>query len=284
MEDVIKKAGILIEALPYIKGFRNKIFVFKYGGSILGEESIREGVLEDIAFLSLVGIKVVLVHGGGPNISERMKKEGIKTEFVEGMRITDAKTLGIVGEELISLNKMITKELKTHSVSVESLLGDKDKIIEVKKKRSAKDLGFVGDVAAINSEAINKSLKKGSIVVVSPMGVDKNKTSFNVNADEAAAAVAGGLLSEKFVLLTNVKGVMRNPEDELSLISTISEDKIKSLIKQKIIQEGMIPKVKACIKSLDSGVKKTHIIDARISHAILLEIFTDEGIGTEIIK
>lgn len=284
MQEAIKKADVLIEALPYIKKFHKKIVVIKYGGSILGEEKIRKGVLEDIVFLNFMGLKPVLVHGGGPNISDRMRSTGKKTEFVDGMRVTDDETLRVVEEELCELNKTIVKEIAEMDVKAAGLNGKENSLVQVEKKKAKIDLGFVGNVVAINTEPILKELKADRIPVIVPMGVGKDKKVYNVNADEVAAHVAVALEAEKFVLLTNIKGIMRNPEDPGSFLSTLSIEEAKGLIKEKVISVGMIPKVKACCDALKGAVKKTHMIDARIPHGILLEIFTDTGIGTEIIK
>ncbi|MEK6715690.1 MAG: acetylglutamate kinase [Candidatus Omnitrophota bacterium] len=284
MENIIKKAEILIEALPYIKAFHKKITVIKYGGSILGDDKIRLGVLEDIVFLSYMGIRPVLVHGGGPNISEKMKTSGKKTDFVEGMRVTDAETLKIVEEELVTLNERIVRELKKLGGKVKSLNGKDNNLIQVEKKIAEVDLGFVGDVAGVETSLILKELNRDAICVICPMGKGKDGAVYNINADEVASNVAAALCAEKLVLLTNVKGIMRNPDESDSFMATLTEQEIEALIKDKVIEAGMIPKVKACVLALEKGVKKTHIIDARIPHALLLEIFTDEGIGTEIIK
>ncbi|MFH1656086.1 MAG: acetylglutamate kinase [Candidatus Omnitrophota bacterium] len=285
MQDIIKKADVLIEALPYIHAFRKKTIVIKYGGSILGEEKIRKGVLEDIVFLSFMGIRPILVHGGGPSITERMREIGKKTEFYEGMRVTDKETLKVVDEELMKLNRMIVKEMKELNGHAISLSGDQD-IIRAKRKtgKGKKDLGFVGEIVGINKSILLNKLKREIIPVICPMAKGEKEQIYNVNADEAASAIAVELTAEKFVLLTNIKGIMRNIEDHESFISSLNIEEAKSLIKQKVIQEGMIPKVKACLKTVEGGVKKTHIIDARTPRALLLEIFTDEGIGTEITK
>jgi len=284
MEEAIKKADVLIEALPYIKQFRKKTFVFKYGGSILSEESIRKGVLEDLVFLTFMGIRTVLVHGGGPNISEKMRKLGKKTDFVDGMRVTDAETLKVVEDELSDLNRMIVKEVAAIGGSVAGLSGKDHGILRAKKMPSDVDMGFVGVVASVAVDAIEKELKDHALVVIAPMGADDKDVVYNINADEAASKIAAFLSAEKFVLLTNVRGVMRDPENQDSLMGSLRLKDVKTLIDQKVIQAGMIPKVNACIDALKGGVKKTHIIDARIPHAILLEIFTDMGIGTEIVK
>lgn len=284
MQDIINKAHVLIEALPYIKRFHKKITVIKYGGSILGEEKIRSGVLEDIVFLSYMGLRPVLLHGGGPNISEKMKASGKRTDFVDGMRVTDSETLKIVEEELVSLNKIIVKEITDLGGKAKGLNGKDANLIQAHKKKGKIDLGFVGNVCGIDTGPIIKELNQEIIPVICPMGIGDGGVVYNINADEAAAWVAGALGAEKFVLLTNVKGIMRNPEDPSSFISALNIKEIEGLVKDKVIQEGMIPKVNACVEVLKKGVKKTHIVDARIMHALLLEIFTDEGIGTEITK
>ncbi len=284
MEQAIKKAEVLIEALPYIKKFHKKIIVIKYGGSILGEEKIRKGVLEDIVFLNFMGLEPVLVHGGGPNISDRMRSSGKKTDFVDGMRVTDEETLNVVEEELQKLNDIIVKELIELGAETVGLNGKDKKIIQAEKKKAKIDLGLVGNVSEINIEPILEEVAKDRVVVVLPMARGQDKKTYNVNADEAAASIAAALKAEKFVLLTNVKGIMRNPDDPNSFMSTLSIKDTKALIDDKVVQSGMIPKVSACISALEKGVKKTHIIDARIPHGLLLEIFTDKGVGTEIIR
>ena len=281
MQEAIKKADVLIEALPYIKKFHKKIIVIKYGGSILGDEKIRKGVLEDIVFLNFMGLRPVLVHGGGPNISERIRESGKKTEFVDGMRVTDEDTLAVVEEELQKLNDVIVGEISELGAKAVGLSG-KDKIILAEKKKSKIDLGLVGHIVGIDIENILEELKTDRVVVILPVGKGKDKKTYNVNADEAASHIASSLKAEKLVLLTNVKGIMRNPEDPNSFLSTLTKEEARGLMQDNIIQQGMIPKVMACINALDMGVKKTHIIDARIPHGLLLEIFTDEGIGTEI--
>ena len=284
MQDAIKKADVLVEALPYIKRFRGKTFVIKYGGSILSEDSIRKPVLEDIVFLYFMGIDVILVHGGGPNISARLKEAGIPSEFFEGVRVTDARTLEIVQAELKALNDTLTAELTVHQAPALGLEG-KDDIVYVKKKAAAKDLGYVGEVTAINTKALKRLVAKDHLTVLLPTGVDQDSGQvYNVNADETASAVAGALSAEKFIFLTDVLGLMRDPKDQTSLISSADGKEIRQMIDAGAISGGMIPKVKACIEALDHGAKKVHIIDAKTPHALLLEIFTDKGIGTEIVK
>ncbi len=286
MEEAIRKADVLIEALPYIKRFHKKVIIIKYGGSILGDEKIRNSVLEDIVFLNFMGLRPILVHGGGPNISERMRATGKKTEFVEGMRVTDEETLKLVEEELVVLNALIVKELNELGAKAVGLNGKEDDLIQVEKKKikGGLDIGLVGQIKGINTQYLTDELKKDKVVVVLPMGRGKDKKTYNVNADEVAASIAANMQAEKFVLLTNVKGIMRNADDPGSFISTLTVEEANGLIANNIIQQGMIPKVMACVEALAGGVKKTHIIDARTPHGLLLEIFTDQGIGTEIIK
>ena len=284
METIIKKAGVLIEAIPYINAFRRKVFVIKYGGSILDDDKIRHSVLQDIVFLSYVGIRTIVVHGGGPQISARIKEKGIKPEFHNGIRVTDKETLKIVSEELDKLNKKIVEEIKELKGDVTGLKGEEN-IIRVKKKVADKELGYVGTITSVNQEALEDHLKKGRITVVSPMGVSVEKQSHNINADEVSSAIANSMQAEKLVLLTDVAGVMRDPNNPESLISSLTIEQVAQLIKSGVIQGGMIPKVSSCVEALNGGgVRKTHIVDARLPHALLLEFFTDQGVGTQIIK
>jgi acetylglutamate kinase len=284
MENFIKKANVLIEAIPYINAFRRKIFVIKYGGSILDEDKIRHSVLQDIVFLSYVGIRVIIVHGGGPQISARIKEKGIKPEFHNGIRVTDKETLKIVGEELEKLNNKIVEEIKSLKGDVTGLKGQEN-IIHVKKKVADKELGYVGTITSVNQEAIEDHLKKGRITVLSPMGISVEKQPHNINADEVSSAIANSMQAEKLVLLTDVPGVMRDKTDTSSLISSLTVEQVAKLIKDGIIHGGMIPKVNSCVEALmGGGVKKTHIVDARLAHALLLEFFTDQGVGTQIIR
>ena len=251
MQEAIKKADVLIEALPYIKRFHRKVAVIKYGGSILDEQRIRQGVLEDIIFLNYTGMKVILVHGGGPHISERMRNKGKKSEFVEGMRVTDRETLRVVQEELERLNSLIVKEIAELGAKVCGLSGKGNKLIQSKKKKAKIDLGMVGEIVGINKEFLVKKLRRGEILVVSPMSIGMDKRIYNVNADEAASWISATLQAEKLVLLTNVKGIMRNPDNLSSFLSSLTAQEAKKLIRDKVIQEGMIPKVKACMNAIN---------------------------------
>jgi len=282
MEDIIRKAGVLVEAIPYINAFRRKVFVIKYGGSVLDNETIRRNVLEDIVFLSYVGIRIILVHGGGPAISSRLKEKGVKAVFHDGIRVTDKDTLEVVVDELGKLNCQIVTEIKLLKGDVTGLMGQEN-IIHVERKKALQDLGFVGTVTAVNKETLDEHLKKGHITVIAPLGISVEKQPHNVNADEVASAIATSMKAEKFVLLTNVQGVMKDINAPDSLFSSLTLNEVAELIKNSTIQGGMIPKVKSCVEAVEGGVHKAHIVDANQRHALLLEIFTDRGIGTQII-
>lgn len=283
MENIIKKASVLVEAIPYIDQFRRKTFVIKYGGSILHDDTIRRRVLEDIVFLSFVGIRIILVHGGGPNISNRLKEIGIEPQFYNGIRVTDEKTLEVVIKELDEINDQIVAELKALKGDVTGLKGHEN-IVYVEKKKSDMDLGFVGTITNIELKVLARHLKQGRITVIAPLGISGEHQPHNVNADEVASAIAASVRAEKFMLLTNVPGVLRDPKDVSTLYSTLTVSEVKKLKIEGVISGGMIPKVDSCIEAIAAGIPKAHIIDARQDRALLLEIFTDKGVGTQIIQ
>ena len=285
MQDIIKKADVLIEALPYIKKFRGKIVVIKAGGSMMVNREVISGIFQDIIFMSLVGIKPVIIHGGGPRITEKMKEAGIIAKFVDGFRVTDAKTMKIVDDTLEATNKEIAKHIEELGGKVKALSGKKDKIIKaVTLKHKGKYMGFLGKIVSVNTKPIKDALKDGAIPVITPVALGKDGKAYNINADLAACDIAAALKAEKFVLITDTNGILRDESDEATLIPTLKKKEAEELIKRGVIRGGMIPKVKAIVDALKKGVNKTHIIDGRLSHAILLEVFTDKGIGTEIIK
>ncbi len=285
MQDIIKKADVLIEALPYIKKFRGKIVVIKAGGSMMENREVISGIFQDIIFMSLVGIKPVIIHGGGPRITEKMKEAGIIAKFVDGFRVTDAKTMKIVDDTLEATNKEIAKHIEELGGKVKALSGKKDKIIKaVTLKHKGKYMGFLGKIVSVNTKPIKDALKDGAIPVITPVALGKDGKAYNINADLAACDIAAALKAEKFVLITDTNGILRDESDEATLIPTLKKKEAEELIKRGVIRGGMIPKVKAIVDALKKGVNKTHIIDGRLSHAILLEVFTDKGIGTEIIK
>ena len=286
MEEMIKKADVLIEALPYIQNFYEKTIVIKYGGAVLTDTTIRREVLEDIVFMNYVGMRPVLVHGGGPYISKRLEEMGKEAKFVKGFRVTDEETMEVVEDQLAKVNREIVREIISLGGSAISLSGKEDHLIEVKKHADIDgiDVGFVGDVTKINDDVVQKMITSDIIPVISPIGVGKDGLSYNVNADQAAAEIARSLGALKLAYLTNVHGILRDAKDPDSTISHVTVADIESLITSGVISGGMIPKVKSCMRALERGVKKVHIINGKIPHGLLLEIFTDKGIGTEIVK
>lgn len=283
METLVEKASILIEALPYIKKFRGKEILIKYGGAAMSNEEIRQNVLEDLVFMNYVGIKPILIHGGGPLITEKLKEKGITSQFVNGLRVTDKQTIDVVAETLADLNKSIVHDINQLGARAIGMSGHDHEILNVRKHLSNGDVGFVGEVTSVNILPIKELTEFNIIPVIYPLGIDEKGETYNVNADEAAAKIGVAMEVQKLILLTNVKGILRSPQDEASLISSLHIDEVETLIKNKVITGGMIPKVNAGITALQGGVKKTHIIDGRIKHSLLLEIFTDQGIGTEIV-
>lgn len=283
LSESIFKANVLIEALKYIKQFYGKTMVIKYGGNAMTDESLKEKVILDIVLMKYVGMNPVVVHGGGPEISEVMEKMGKKPEFVKGLRVTDAETMEIVEMVLGKINKEITSLINQHGAKAVGLSGKDAGLITAVKCKSDVDIGFVGDVSSIDPTIINVLDREGFIPVISSIGVCDGQT-YNINADLVAGEIAAALKAEKLIMLTDVRGIMRDPKDESTLISTIRISEIDSLTKEGVITGGMLPKVQACIIALNGGVKKTHIIDGRIIHSLLLEIFTDSGIGTQIIN
>jgi len=282
MEEAIKKSQVLIEALPYIKKFFNKVVVIKFGGSTLHEESVRHMVLQDIVFMRYAGMKPVLVHGGGPKINEQLKKANIETKFVDGLRVTCERSLDVVDSVLMDLNKSIVKEMVDFGGEAFGLSGKENNMIKAVKKEGP-DLGFVGSVEKIDTTILNRLINTSIIPVICPVGKGNDNKLYNINADEAASSLAIALDAEKFVVLTNVRGVMEDKNDPDSLFHSLTTEKVTHLVKTGVIDGGMVPKTQACLHALKGGVRKAHIVDANLSHALLLEIFTDKGIGTEII-
>jgi len=282
VKKAIQKADILIEALPYIKRFQHKVMVIKCGGRQLLNQNTIKNILQDIVFMNCVGLNPVLVHGGGPSITEEMRKAGKKVKFHHGHRVTDKHTLEIVSAELNRLNAQMVKRITQFGAKAKGLSGKKGEVIKAKKFSA--ELGLVGKVGSIDTQPVRALLKKNFVPVIAPLGVGKDKQVYNINADMVAAEIAAKLGAWKLVLLTDVKGILRNKFDEDSLISTLKVAEVPGLLKRKVIYSGMIPKVNACIAALEKDVKKTHIIDGSIPRSLLIEIFTDKGIGTQILK
>jgi acetylglutamate kinase len=290
MNDIITKAEVLIEALPYIRNFYGKTFVIKYGGAAQVKEELKESFAKDIVMLNFIGIRTAIVHGGGPKISAMMEKMGKKPKFVQGQRVTDEETMDIVEMVLGGLvNKEIVSLINSHGGKAVGLSGKDGGLIKAKKKliknsdrtgvEEIIDLGLVGEVTDIDPQILISLKNEGFIPVVAPVGVGPKGETLNINADYVAAAVASALKAEKLILLTDVPGILDKSE---KIISTLKKTQIKKLVENGTITGGMLPKVQACLKALEGGVAKTHIIDGRIPHCLLIEIFTKEGIGTEI--
>jgi acetylglutamate kinase len=293
MKTVIEKANILIESLPYIRKFSGKTFVIKYGGAAMVDEKLKDAFAQDVVLLNFIGIKPVIVHGGGPKINSIMEKMGKKPTFVHGQRVTDEETVDIVEMVLGGLiNKQIVSLINNHGGLSVGLSGKDGNLIKAKRKVIRKispetgvpeiiDLGLVGEVEHINPKILISMDESGFIPVIAPISAGQKSSTLNINADYVAGEIASAVNAEKLILMTDVEGI-KNKKNKL--ISTAHMKKINSLISDGTISGGMLPKVQACKTALDGSVRKTHIIDGRIPHALLLEIFTEEGIGTEIVK
>jgi acetylglutamate kinase len=284
MEEAIKKSTALIEALPYIKKFFHRIVVIKFGGSSLGDENLRRHVLEDIVFMHYAGMKPILVHGGGPLINMKMREARKRPRFVDGLRVTDKKTMEIVDDALTELNGMLVEEIKKLDAEAFGLSGKENKLLMAKQVEHAENIGFAGTIESLDTTVLERLLEANIIPVVSPVAIGSDGELYNVNADEAASRIASALKAEKLFILTNVRGIMREKDNPDSLYSSLSIADTELLTQKGIVADGMIPKTKACIAALENRVKKAHIIDSNLQHALLLEIFTDKGIGTEITK
>lgn len=273
------KAKVLVQALPYIQQYNNKIIVIKYGGNAMINNELKENVMQDIILLNLIGIKVVLVHGGGPEISSMIKKVGKETKFVNGLRVTDDEVMDIAQMVLAGkVNKNLVKLIQNRGGRAIGLCGADGGMI--KAKQINEELGFVGEITDVNPQIILDCIDKGYIPVISTIGYDDEGNSYNINADTAAARIAGALKAESFISMTDIKGVLRDKNDDSSLIKAINVSELKQLQKQGIIDGGMIPKVECCVEAIRRGVKKVFIIDGRVPHSILIEVLSDEGIGT----
>ena len=278
-----QRAEILTQALPYIQNYYNKIVVVKYGGNAMINEERKMQVMEDIVLLSLIGVKVVLVHGGGPEISDILKKVGKKSEFIDGLRVTDKETVEIVQMVLAGkVNKTLVNLLEVNGGKAMGISGMDGHMIEAEMKDER--LGYVGRITNINIEPIMDLLEKGYIPVVSTVGCDMKGNVYNINADTAASRIAGAIQAESLISMTDIAGILRDKDDPASLISTIDIADAAKLYEEGVISGGMIPKVECCIEAIKYGVKKVFILDGRIPHAILIEMLTDEGAGTMVVE
>lgn len=280
-----EKAEVLIEALPYIQKFNRKIIVVKYGGSAMVDDQLKRQVIQDVTLLKLVGFKPVIVHGGGKEISKWVKLSGKEPEFVNGLRKTDEETMEIAEMVLNKVNKSLVQLVEELGVTAIGISGKDGGLLKVEKKYSnGQDIGFVGEVTEVNTKIIYDMLEKDFLPIICPIGMDDKYQSYNINADDAACAIAKALGAEKLAFLTDIEGVYANPQDPTTLISELTVSAAKELIGTGFIGGGMLPKLNNCIDAIDSGVSRVHILDGRIAHCLLLEIFTKKGIGTVILE
>lgn len=275
------RAQVLIDALPYIQKYNNKVVVIKYGGNAMQSEELKQAVMSDIVLLSLIGIKVVLVHGGGPEINSMLDKVGIESKFIGGLRYTDKETAEIVQMVLAGkVNKSLVALLQQHGGKAVGLCGIDAKMLIAKKVDSEVDLGYVGEVSEIDPSIILDTLNNGYIPVVATVSADEDGNVYNINADTAAASIAAALKAENLILMTDVKGLLKDKDDESTLIPIVNVSEVNILKKKGIIKGGMIPKTDCCVEAVRRGVSRSFIIDGRIEHSILIEMFSNEGIGT----
>ena len=285
MEQVLKKAEVLIEALPYIQKFNRKIIVVKYGGSAMSNEELQKNVIKDVTLLKLVGFKPIIVHGGGKEISRWVGKVCKEAEFVNGLRVTDEETMEIAEMVLSKVNKRLVTMVQELGVKAVGVSGKDGGLLHVDKKYAdGKDIGFVGDIKHVDPKILYDLLEKDFLPIVAPIGLDDNFDTFNINADDAACAIAKAVGADKLVFLTDIEGLYKDINDKNSFISRITASEADDLISEGFIGGGMLPKLNNCTSAIKNGVNRVHILDGRIPHCLLLEIFTNEGVGTAIIK
>ena len=281
----LEKAEILIEAIPYIQRFNRKTIVIKYGGSAMIDDELKKNVIEDAVLLKLVGFKPVIVHGGGREISRWVEKVGMKPEFINGLRVTDEDTMELAEIVLARVNKELVAMVQSLGVKAAGICGKDGGLLKVDRKYSdGKDIGFVGDIKEVDIKIIEDLLDDDFLPIVFPVGMDDSFRTYNINADEAAGAIAKALKAEKLAFLSDVEGVRRNADDPDSVISELYVHEAEEMIKTGAIRGGMLPKISNCIDAIESGVSRVHIMDGRIPHSLLLEIFTNKGIGTAILS
>ncbi len=284
MQEILQKAEVLIEALPYIQRFNRKIIVVKYGGSAMVDEELKKSVIQDVTLLKLVGFKPIIVHGGGKEISKWVGKVGMEPEFINGLRKTDAATMEIAEMVLGKVNKSLVQMVEELGVNAIGISGKDGGLLKVDKKYSnGQDIGYVGEVKEVNPKILFDLLEKDFLPIICPVGLDDNYDTYNINADDAACAIARAVNAEKLAFLTDIEGVYKDPADKSTLISELTVSGAKDLIEGGNIGGGMLPKLNNCIDAIDNGVSRVHILDGRIPHCLLLEIFTNKGIGTAIL-
>ena len=285
MQQYLDKAEVLIEALPYIQRFNRKIIVLKYGGSAMVDEELKARVIQDVTLLKLVGFKPIIVHGGGKEISRWVGKVGMKPEFKNGLRVTDEATMELAEMVLGKVNKSLVQLVESLGVRAIGISGKDGRLLSVKKKyANGEDIGFVGDVTNVNADILYDLLEKDFLPIICPVGLDDDNNTYNINADDAACAIAKAMKAEKLAFLTDIEGVYKDPQDPSTLISELTVSEAHKLVGDGYIGGGMLPKINNCIEAIESGVSRVHILDGRIPHCLLLEIFTNKGIGTAILN
>ena len=285
MQQYLDKAEVLIEALPYIQRFNRKIIVVKYGGSAMVDEELKARVIQDVTLLKLVGFKPIIVHGGGKENSRWVGKVGMKPEFKNGLRVTDEATMELAEMGLGKVNKSLVQLVENLGVRAIGISGKDGRLLSVKKKyANGEDIGFVGDVTNVNADILYDLLEKDFLPIICPVGLDDDNNTYNINADDAACAIAKAMKAEKLAFLTDIEGVYKDPQDSSTLISELTVSEAHKLVGDGYIGGGMLPKINNCIEAIESGVSRVHILDGRIPHCLLLEIFTNKGIGTAILN
>ena len=284
MKELLQKAEVLIEALPYIQRFNRKIIVVKYGGSAMVDEELKKHVIQDVTLLKLVGSKPIIVHGGGKEISKWVGKVGMEPVFINGLRKTDEATMEIAEMVLNKVNKSLVTLVQELGVNAVGISGKDGGLLKVEKKYSnGEDIGFVGEITEVNPQILYDLLEKDFLPIICPVGMDAEYNSYNINADDAACAIAKAVKAEKLAFLTDIEGVYKDPKDKDTLISELRVSEARELIGDGFIGGGMLPKLNNCIDAIENGVSRVHILDGRIAHCLLLEIFTNRGIGTAIL-
>ena len=284
MKELLQKAEVLIEALPYIQRFNRKIIVVKYGGSAMVDEELKKHVIQDVTLLKLVGFKQIIVHGGGKEISKWVGKVGMEPVFINGLRKTDEATMEIAEMVLNKVNKSLVTLVQELGVNAVGISGKDGGLLKVEKKYSnGEDIGFVGEITEVNPQILYDLLEKDFLPIICPVGMDAEYNSYNINADDAACAIAKAVKAEKLAFLTDIEGVYKDPKDKDTLISELRVSEARELIGDGFIGGGMLPKLNNCIDAIENGVSRVHILDGRIAHCLLLEIFTNRGIGTAIL-
>ena len=282
---IMDKAATLVEALPYIQKFQDKVVVVKYGGSAMTDENLKKHVMQDVAILKLVGLKPIIVHGGGKEISRWVGKVGMEPKFINGLRVTDEETMEVAEMVLNKVNKELVNLVQRLGVKAVGISGKDGELLKVEKKLSdGQDIGFVGDVKEVNPKVLYDLLDKDFLPIVCPIGMDDDYNTYNINADDAACAIAKAMKAEKLAFLTDIEGVYRDANDPSSLISELTVSEAKELVENGDVTGGMIPKLLNCAGAIESGVNRVHILDGRTPHCLLLEIFTNKGIGTAILR